>query len=615
MTQWWSQKFAAEGAAAAEGIAKQLGKPELDPLTILVREAAQNSWDARESPCVEFTLDLHRLGDRAEAWRGVLGSGPVAEAGVPIGGILTPDSYVLVISDRGTRGLGGPLRADKQPAVGEVADFVQFLRNVGESSDHKFGGGTYGFGKGILYAASRVGTILVDTHAMHGSGASRRLMASALGKSFHAGDGTRFTGRHWWGRVNDNVPDPVVESEAADVSEALGLPGFADGRFGTDIVVLGFDCGSLNGLGNVARPRTPREAGEFLASSLLWHLWPKMGSARRPPGMEFRVSVDGEDIALPDPSTTPFLAGFVHALDELHAGNGIDYTRSVAPRFAGSTFVTRHAGDPSFGAPASAIVQAAMPFSPPFRHVCCMRTPELVINYLPREAHPDQRMGYSGVFRSSEEADSIFAESETPTHDAWVSTGLSGASRGVVTGLRGRIDQAVAMILPKEPATKSVSVEGVGRVSNAMASLVPSISGTGASLPEDNNRVRRPGASGSKATLRAHIVVNPRVVVDETGPFIQAVVRTPKTAVATTVHARASVVISGGTEKPDEAPLNAKSPRVLSWASKSTGRTVYGSALPIPAEADTDEWTVTIAHVPGVVVRLTVDCEAEASHG
>lgn len=71
--RWWSQPFAPEGSAAAEGIVKQLGRPALDPLTVLVREAAQNSWDARLSDgLVEFGIDVRVLGDDIGAWRSLL---------------------------------------------------------------------------------------------------------------------------------------------------------------------------------------------------------------------------------------------------------------------------------------------------------------------------------------------------------------------------------------------------------------------------------------------------------------------------------------------------------------------------------------------------------------
>src|SRR5215210_1674912 len=45
--RWWSQPFPPTGAIASEGIRNQLGRPPVDPLTVFVRETAQNSWDAR----------------------------------------------------------------------------------------------------------------------------------------------------------------------------------------------------------------------------------------------------------------------------------------------------------------------------------------------------------------------------------------------------------------------------------------------------------------------------------------------------------------------------------------------------------------------------------------
>src|SRR5262245_9197834 len=61
MTQlsWFPAPFQAYGSFAGEGARRVLGKPRLDPLTVLVRETVQNSWDARrdDSDRVSFALD------------------------------------------------------------------------------------------------------------------------------------------------------------------------------------------------------------------------------------------------------------------------------------------------------------------------------------------------------------------------------------------------------------------------------------------------------------------------------------------------------------------------------------------------------------------------------
>jgi len=51
-----AEEFSATGSLASEGVRNQLGRPSLDRMSVLVREAAQNSWDAkaRSSQSVTF---------------------------------------------------------------------------------------------------------------------------------------------------------------------------------------------------------------------------------------------------------------------------------------------------------------------------------------------------------------------------------------------------------------------------------------------------------------------------------------------------------------------------------------------------------------------------------
>src|SRR5699024_7625365 len=181
--RWWSQPFPPEGGQTAEGIKRQLGRPGLDEYAVLVREAAQNSWDARreDSEVIDFSITLRRLDRTAKAWRDRFAPGTLSTEGMGLLDRMDSQSWVLTVSDRGTSGLGGPIRADERSRPGEVADFVQFIRNVGEPRDKSMGGGTYGFGKGIFYRISRAGVIIVDTLNDEEDERSRRLMGAALG--------------------------------------------------------------------------------------------------------------------------------------------------------------------------------------------------------------------------------------------------------------------------------------------------------------------------------------------------------------------------------------------------------------------------------------------------
>ena len=44
----YSEPFSPNGNVTSEGVLNQLGRPDLDIHSLLVRETVQNSWDARE---------------------------------------------------------------------------------------------------------------------------------------------------------------------------------------------------------------------------------------------------------------------------------------------------------------------------------------------------------------------------------------------------------------------------------------------------------------------------------------------------------------------------------------------------------------------------------------
>jgi hypothetical protein len=323
---------------------------------------------------------------------------------------------VLVVSDRNTVGLGGEIRANRSESGLRRSDFVQFLRNVGEGSDHELGGGTYGFGKGVFYRLSRCGAILVNTHTDEPGQAGRRLMGAALGPNWTLG-ATRYTGRHWWGQVaDDDVPDPIMGAEADDLAAVLGLPRFADGRTGTDIVVIAADLGVVTEESEGERPRSTNEAARYLTSAILWNLWPKMipdSDGRR---MSFAVGVDGDFVEVPSPMEIEALAPFVESLSTVRNRQGRPYSRTRPPKLAGTMSLTLT--DAAAWGRQRDLLEAC-PFEGPPHHVARMRTAELVVDYWPGPPHPDQRFGYGAVFKASIEADRSFAAAEPPTHDDW----------------------------------------------------------------------------------------------------------------------------------------------------------------------------------------------------
>lgn len=419
--RWFSQPYPPEGASAAEGIRNQLGRPELDLLTILVRESAQNSWDARlqqSSTPVDYRIDMWTVSPaHAGAWRGLLLAGaPNSAEEFPLRETLRGGSLrVLSVSDRGTRGLGGPTRADN--AVGPDRDFVSFIRNIGEPRDTALGGGTYGFGKGIFYLLSKPGTVVVHSRCRTVEGGfETRLIGCTLWKSYVAaepGGDRRYTGRHWWGDTSGEVVEPLVGAAAEAVAQRLGLKAFGPEETGTTVVVVDPKLDDLE----------PAEAAAYLGDTIVWHLWPKMISTDgAPPAMRFSVTCDGVGHAVPDPRETRPLNMFVAAYETMVGPNGSDLECLRPKRHLGRLGLVKRIMPPLEPTRASRMLD----IEDLIHHVCLMRPAELVVAYHPGPKPPSTSQGYAGVFRAEEAMDEVYAKAEPPrtTH------GIPSPSRG-----------------------------------------------------------------------------------------------------------------------------------------------------------------------------------------
>ncbi|PJJ72950.1 hypothetical protein CLV46_2529 [Diaminobutyricimonas aerilata] len=593
--RWWSQPFAPEGSAAAEGIANQLGRPSLDPLEILVREAAQNSWDARIGlKPVEFRVSLQRLGARAAVWNELLTPGPAGESIQDLSASLTEDSLMLVVSDRGTAGLGGPMRAGMKAAAGERSDFVQFMRNVGEPRDTALGGGTFGFGKGIFYRLSTPGVIIADSRAGE-EPEQRRLMGAGIGNSFFV-DEQRFTGRHWWGVVSDDdVPDPLLGDAADAVRDRLGFRPFAGGETGTDIVVIG----AMTGLTPDGEVRRVDQVGDHLASAILWHLWPKMVGEDEH-RMKFAVDVDGRDVVIPDPASIDELQPFVEALLEIRGGNGRQIQRSTKPIDVGQLSVAVGANAALSEAP---VIESARPFDAPVRHIARMRQAELVVDYLEGPEHVNPSLRYGGVFRASEDADRYFAAAEPPTHDAWIEKGLSGTAYGVVSRTRHQIRRHLTERFDGPLATGATERVGLAAFSARLGTLLAPM----AMAAADQNTEGGGASSGQGNRSRKPIVR----VIDRThlvdrgeAPFLVTKVRVSELEQEIQLTADAVVKLDGGSAEAT-APAHAHKPRILQWAPVTGGAPIPGAGIRLGPGGES-EWWVYAQYVPFVVVDIVV---------
>lgn len=618
--RWWSQPFPPEGGQTAEGIKKQLGRPSLDEYAVLLRESVQNSWDARldDAVPVDFRVSLQRLGRHALAWRTYLGGAQLPGKSGDVLRLLHSDSWVVILSDRGTTGLGGPMRSDEAVPPGQIANFVQFLRNVGEPRDSQLGGGTYGFGKGIFYRVSTASAIMVDSHSNDGDERDRRLMGACLGETYRRpSDNIRFTGRHWWGEINDDIPDPLTGDKAAAISRELGLPGFEDGRTGTDITVIApdFTLGADEGHGAV--PFSAQDVAARLRRALYWHLWPKMASEKHAARMNFTIDVEGEELELPLLAELPVLGRFAEALDTVRSGEYKPFvmkkyqtTHGVLGRFSAEYTITD-----KFSTETSVTrdILSHAPLQTPYRHIARMRSAELVVDYLEGDPLATPEFGYVGIFRATDNADQYFAQSEPPTHDSWQTGALNGDALGVVRQAKQFINQECRRLAEARSGARVKVVEGLGRLSSSLGALINKATGTRATL---NTGASSPGTS-SASRRPPHrtfsISQESRVVLVDDEPCVETRVAILPGVETVTLDATASVVLPHGKlEKKGEEPAGAQEASVTGWYPLDTEDSpVLGSRITVTSGM-TGKWAARSPLLPNVAVTITVqDVTAE----
>ncbi|KUL31459.1 hypothetical protein [Actinoplanes awajinensis] len=473
---WYSQPFRPDGGITAEGLRNQLGRPALSKLTVLVRESAQNSWDAKHDADVRFKLDLVTVSAaHRQAWVNLLGPNAPMDTSAPRTlpeFLRTTSIRYLAVSDRGTVGLGGPTRSDRFAGANHRA-WLSFVLNSGEKQDTDGGGGTYGYGKGAFFLASRLWTVLIYTRFREEGLLRTRLIGSALLTST-TDNGVPLTGRYWWGLPQDDHCEPLIDEDADATARALGLRGFEGQETGTSVIVLDPDLADPSVPEDDESEMSIGEAGRYLADAATWNLWPLMLTDRSP-RLQVDVTAHGERIQVASELDDPVIAEFSDAYRRMAGKDG-----TPIMCFRPKTHLGRFGHRDTFGSQVDSPAAAELGLDGSPHHVCLMRRPDLVVQYLPGQEKAHPVAGYTGVFKVSDDLDATFAKSEPPTHDAWIDTDLTGREATFVRVARKRLlEQCAALAGPKAKEARVLDVP-VASVAARLGFLLAGIGGGGA---------------------------------------------------------------------------------------------------------------------------------------
>ncbi|WP_243058318.1 hypothetical protein [Nocardioides sp. SR21] len=595
--KWIPEPKPPTGGLAAEGFYKLLGRPRLDPLTVLVRETAQNSWDARlqnDLP-VDFSIQGWVLDDKE---RRALRDRVFVDAGRVKGTSLAaelshPVLLGLYITDRNTKGLGGPLQADQADAQ-NIYDWVDFVLNVGEANTQGHTGGTYGFGKTISYVVSGANAVVIHSRTMYRGRIQTRLIACAIGEKFARG-GKLFTGRHWWGETGDEAPLPVTGAEADRIATAIGMPAFDEGETGTNLLVVAPDLGG----------RTPEQAMRFITESVTWHLWPKLTPRKgRADPMTIHVTWNGEPVPIPRPEDRPPLHGFAQAFRAVLDGEvakdvpglKVDPIQCLRPKARVGTLATlplihrdrvqvddgHDPDDPDSPRAAAAITGVC-------HHVALLRTPELVVDYLEGPPPPEGGTEWAGVFRAEDDQDKHFAPAEPPTHDSWNPELLpKGQGRTIVNvGLR-EIKSALENRWASRKRSSHADVASTALIADELAHLVGTVDGRGRGRRRKETGSTTPGAVRPKVDF---VYSGPIEIAGELATLARVRITPAPSSQTTRLHIAVAAALDGSSAD------TALDPSLALVAAKVAGE---------PVDVGGRSHALTLSHSSSVEVELLV---------
>ena len=241
-----------KGTINASGALNTLNGTSFNDTEILLREAIQNSFDAREVQIVidnktQQKVKKHKILDfkiRAfhfttenvlfinNSFRNENRNNYFCKNIAPF---LSEEKINIELTDLNTIGLiGVPGLTDKK----QHQNFANFVYYTGDSKEEgSVSGGSYGFGKAAYYLYSDVRTIIVYSRIKKDTDYQSRLIAISMDERIDIG-------RCWWGIKkksdfgDESFAAPVIGPEADVVANGIGFIPFNQEQSGTKILIL-----------------------------------------------------------------------------------------------------------------------------------------------------------------------------------------------------------------------------------------------------------------------------------------------------------------------------------------------------------------------------------------
>ena len=512
-----------QGGVVADVMANSIATSTYSQAETFLRETLQNACDQKKSGTtqIEFVIDLFQVGGKKkELFDEFFSEARLGQDPLGFTKLKKAKTFeALVVADRGTVGLVGPLDAsvDESPS-----NFAGFFFNVGRQSSDSSSGGSFGLGRTVLTNASEYSTILVYSQFLQKGKIAKRFMGMAIRGTFAHG-GRRYTGRHWFGKEpnkNSGLVNPFEDKEAEEYARAFGMVEYLGNETGFVAMVIGNTLIENPDSPTLSKSQREEVVKDIQMAACIYG-WPHMLGSKKNRSVNFKFRLDGNEIPEKDPAKMPGLSEFVKCYEALNSQTEGVQSKDIYFSPGGAkkepTGKLAWLNIPTSQSDRDWAKKGSIPVSA----VALMRQANFVVKYLEVTQKLDQ-ISTRGVFKSTTNFDADFRKSEPVAHDDWIPSKLQ-----LKPNTRNPIKQTLENIKEnfKELAgVKSEFQDGSASVilGNVIGRLLDGLSLTGPPKPPKPGTGSSSGGGGGGTNIQVVSIGTPRIISSDLN-YYQAV--------------------------------------------------------------------------------------------
>lgn len=428
--KWEYEETPLNGGAPGNAFQSIFNGSGKKPAETLAREAIQNSVDAATEPNATVQVDFRFSVLEGSARRAFEDAAALSEMSKRASGlglmhgnaleVTDGPLKLLYIDDYGTTGLKG----DPTSPSSNLRKLLMDLGGSDKAQMAESSGGSYGFGKAVYSASSRLGTIFAYSETKNEDGEAISLLMGCAYQQGHVYEDTPYTGRAWFG-VSTEVPDkgirfdPFEGDQARELAIKLGIRREGN-AMGTSILVIDAGVDQSHLLAGIEDWWWPRIQQRLLDASVL--------------------TPDGDELS-PRPGKRQHLKPFLNAFDSA-VGKTPDIPGKIMRRRFNAT------ADKDLGHLGAIVLDDSADENPlgedfeaRLNTVALIRGPLMVVDYYSNWSPPASAPPSVGCFIADDDVDFLLKLSEPPDHSRWD----AGADRLVKRG--GTATEVVGSLL------------------------------------------------------------------------------------------------------------------------------------------------------------------------